>query len=216
MTEKNGLRTVVTVIYSCNDNCISCPAPRKGNRENPSLEKIKSEIDKVLKFSKHIEFNGGEPTLRKDMIKILNYTEKHSNEISLLTNAQKFYYEKYAQKVMQLITELKLQDSIYFTGDLDHDEFLTVLSKSTLYLRTYIKDGIASSVLEALSLNVPVVACDNSIRPESVVIYQNEDVKDIVNKVRYVIDDLENIRKKIKKPYIKDTVSEEISIIEKA
>ncbi len=117
---------------------------------------------------------------------------------------------------MQLIKELQLEESVYFTGDLEHDTFLTILSKSSLYLRTHFKDGVSSSVLEALSLRVPVVACENGIRPESVVTYENGEIKDIVDKICFVIENLEDIRRNIKKPYIEDTVSKEISIIEKA
>jgi glycosyltransferase involved in cell wall biosynthesis len=145
--------------------------------------------------------------------------QKYKNAFLILMGSntpENSEFEKYAEKIFNLIKELQLEKSIYFTGDLDHDTFLSILSKSSLYLRTYVKDGISSSVLEALSLNVPVVACENGIRPESAVVYQNEDVKEMVEKICYVIDNLEEVKKNIKKPYIADTVSQEISIIDKA
>jgi MoaA/NifB/PqqE/SkfB family radical SAM enzyme len=74
--EKNKFRSFATVIYDCNDNCISCPVPRKENRINPELEEIKKQVDKILKSSDHVEINGGEPMLRKDLLRILKYIDK--------------------------------------------------------------------------------------------------------------------------------------------
>ena len=47
---------------------------------------------------------------------------------------------------------LRHPDRICFVADLDRDAFLTALQRSTLYLRTPITDGVASSVLESLAL----------------------------------------------------------------
>ena len=51
-----------------------------------------------------------------------------------------------------------LHDRVLITGDLTHEQFLGRLSRSAVYVRTPVSDGVASSVLEALSLGVPVVA----------------------------------------------------------
>ena len=113
--------TFVPVIYDCNDNCISCPVPRKKNKKNPEFEDIKKEIDYVLTYSKHIEINGGEPTLRKDLLKILGYIErKNPSEIGLLTNAQTFYYEKFAKEIAK-IKNLKIITTLYGHNSTTHD-----------------------------------------------------------------------------------------------
>ena len=115
------MKTFVPVTYDCNDNCISCPVPRRQHKDNPSLEDIKKEIDEALKNSKHIEINGGEPTLRKDLLKILTYIEKKNPlEIGLLTNARSFYYENLTKKISK-IKNLKIITTLYGHNPQVHD-----------------------------------------------------------------------------------------------
>ena len=118
-----------------------------------------------------------------------------------------------SEEVKKIITELNLSGNIYFAGDQNHDSFLTILSQSDTYLRTPVKDGVCSSVLEALSLGVPVVASENNRRPESVITYENEDANSMVNVLGKVFSEMEKVKKKVVKPVIKDTVSEELSIL---
>jgi glycosyltransferase involved in cell wall biosynthesis len=77
--------------------------------------------------------------------------------------------------VQSAMQRRRVADRICFVDDLDHDAFLTTLERSALYLRTPITDGVAASVLEALALGVPVVACDNNTRPAGVVTYTADD-----------------------------------------
>jgi glycosyltransferase involved in cell wall biosynthesis len=48
--------------------------------------------------------------------------------------------------------------SLLLLGNLKHDEFLTLLTRCSTYLRSPACDGVAASVLESLALNIPVVA----------------------------------------------------------
>lgn len=138
-------KTFVPVIYDCNDNCISCPVPRRQNKENPTFESIKKEIDEVLKVSEHIELNGGEPMLRRDMFKILNYIEKkNADEIGLLTNAQIFYYKEYTKEIAR-IKNLKIITTLYGHNSRIHDA-ITRTPKSFEYklkgLNNLIKNNV--------------------------------------------------------------------------
>ena len=60
---------------------------------------------------------------------------------------------------------------------------MTALSQATVCVRTHQRDGISSSVLEALALGVPVVAADNPMRPSQVHTYQADDPQDLAAKV---------------------------------
>jgi MoaA/NifB/PqqE/SkfB family radical SAM enzyme len=123
MKEQINLNPIdyIPVIYDCNDNCISCPVSRKGERKNPDYDNIIKDIDKILKYSDHISFNGGEPTLRNDIINILKYTEKKdAKEIFLLTNSKSFYYEKLAKEI-SLINNLKIITTLYGGSSKIHD-----------------------------------------------------------------------------------------------
>lgn len=118
-----------------------------------------------------------------------------------------------SEKVKALAEELGIAAHVYFAGDLDHDDFLTHISISTLKLRTPIRDGIASSVLEALALGVPVVASENERRPPSTITYNHEDVADMVRALRETLDDPEGARSRVVKPEIRDTVAEEVAVL---
>jgi glycosyltransferase involved in cell wall biosynthesis len=98
-------------------------------------------------------------------------------------------------------------------GELDHDEFLTVLTRSTLYLRTPTTDGVASSVLEALALGVPTLAAENGTRPAGVVTFRGQDPVDLADKLQYVIDERDSILANIPALEIRDTLSEEIAVL---
>jgi len=78
------------------------------------------------------------------------------------------------------------RESLLLLGSLTHDEFLTLLSRCFICLRTPACDGVAASVLEAIALGVPVVASENRRRPNGVVTYNDMDAVDMSQKLVYV------------------------------
>lgn len=125
-------------------------------------------------------------------------------------------YEDDSEEIKQLVKKLGLTDAVYFTGDVDHDTFLTYLKRATLYLRTPVKDGVCSSVLEALALKTPVVASENESRPPGVITYENGNIEDMIEKVRYVVENRDKVVKGMPEPDIPDTVAVEIKLARKA
>jgi len=120
---------------------------------------------------------------------------------------------QFSEDYVRLIQERNLVDKILLTGNLPRDEFLAVLARGALYLRTPIGDGVAASVLEALFLGIPVVAVDNGTRPPSCVVYRDGDLEDMINKVEYVIQNRESISSDIHKPEEMDTLESEIKVL---
>ena len=104
-------------------------------------------------------------------------------------------------------------ERICLIDDLDHEAFLTVLQRSTLYLRTPITDGVASSVLESLALRVPVVACENGNRPAGVVTYPAEDAKSMAAAVERVLADRANVVASLAVIEAADTLSDEVALL---
>lgn len=86
------------------------------------------------------------------------------------------------------------RQSLLLLGNLTHDQFLTLLRRCTVYLRTPACDGVAASVLESLALGVPVVASENGRRPHGVVTYSDMDAADMADKLRYVVEHLEDVK----------------------
>lgn len=106
-----------------------------------------------------------------------------------------------------------VEDRICFVEDLDHDAFLTVMQRSALYLRTPITDGVASSVLEALALGTPVVACENGTRPIGVITYPAEDSGQMAAAVEHVLDHRAAIAGGLSGVEMRDTLSTEVALL---
>jgi glycosyltransferase involved in cell wall biosynthesis len=102
---------------------------------------------------------------------------------------------------------------VLMMDELDHDGFLTVLTKSTLYIRTPTTDGVAASVLEALALGVPVIAAENGTRPVGVITYKGDDHLDLASKVHNALDRRDDLVANLPRPEIEDTLSEELRIL---
>ncbi len=73
-------------------------------------------------------------------------------------------------------------------SDLPHPICLAVMSRLDLFARCTYYDGDAISVREALALGLPVVASDTDYRPEGVTLFTKGDVKNLVKKLRYTLE----------------------------
>ena len=71
----------------CNLECMHCYLECGRKNEELSLNKIKEIIKEASDIGvEKIHFDGGEPLLREDFSKILNYTDKFSFKTSMVTN----------------------------------------------------------------------------------------------------------------------------------
>lgn len=98
--------------------------------------------------------------------------------------------------VQQYVAEWSDEErqGLLLLGNLPHDEFLTLLGRCTAYLRTPMCDGVAASVLESLALGVPVIASDNSSRPNGVTTYRDKDEADLRAKLGLVIEQYSQLK----------------------
>jgi glycosyltransferase involved in cell wall biosynthesis len=115
--------------------------------------------------------------------------------------------------VEEAIARRGLGERICFVDDLDHDAFLTAMQQMALYLRTPITDGVASSVLEALALRVPVVACENGTRPAGVLTYPAEDAAAMAEAVTRVLAHRERAVAGLAAVSLPDTVMDEVRLL---
>jgi len=106
-----------------------------------------------------------------------------------------------------------LREHVWCAGDLDHDQFLTLLSRCHFYVRTPSKDGVCSSVLEALSLGIPVIASENGHRPSSVITVPAADGEALAAAVERAWDAYPEVRAAVVKPEIEDTVGQEAELL---
>jgi glycosyltransferase involved in cell wall biosynthesis len=104
---------------------------------------------------------------------------------------------------------------IMFTGSVGRDEFLTMLGRSDLFVRTPVTDGVCSSVLESLYLGVPVLAVENNNRPPQVVTYLENSLEQLSSSLKETLDGLDDIRDKLAEIQLpeKDSVEELVDIV---
>jgi len=121
--------------------------------------------------------------------------------------------EGVGEAVEERIRHHGLEAHICLVDDLDHDAFLTALSRSTLYLRTPITDGVASSVLEALALGVPVVGCENGTRPPGVLTYTADKADEMAAQMEHVIANRARVVEALGRVEVPDTVADEIALL---
>ena len=115
--------------------------------------------------------------------------------------------------VQNRLAQPDLRDKVLVVDDLSHSQFLTTLARSAVCLRTHLSDGVCSSVLEALSLGVPVVACENGNRPPGVVTYAARDVDGLAATLEDVLKRRSEIVERLERPEVRDTLAEEVELL---
>jgi glycosyltransferase involved in cell wall biosynthesis len=106
-----------------------------------------------------------------------------------------------------------LDGVVFQAGDLSHDQCMTVISRAHIFVRTPKKDGVSSSVLEALSLGIPVIASDNGTRPPGVITFQAGDATDLAARIVDVWQRYHAVRSELVPPSIQDTVQSEATLL---
>jgi glycogen(starch) synthase len=81
------------------------------------------------------------------------------------------------------IHETGLDDNVLLLGDVNHDTCLALMSASDVFIRPTLQDGDSTSVREALSLGVPVVASRIGTRPTGAILFQPGDVGEMLSKI---------------------------------
>lgn len=97
--------------------------------------------------------------------------------------------------------------------DLDHDRFLTALSRAAVFLRSHVSDGVCSSVLEALYLRVPVVAAENGQRPAGVLTYAADNPADLAIVLHDAIEHRDQLAATLPAVELPDTLTVEADVL---
>ncbi|MCF8075936.1 MAG: glycosyltransferase [Desulfotignum sp.] len=110
---------------------------------------------------------------------------------------------------MTMAKEKGVDTNILQTGEKAHDNFLSLVERSTLMIRVHRSDGVCSSVMEALAKGVPVVADDNGTRPDGVVVFNPGDSMDLVAKVKMAVANRSQVTSRISGMFDRDAIDEE-------
>lgn len=90
--------------FSCNNNCIVCSLKdRQEFYPDRTTEEIMKDISEAGKKGFNtVEFTGGEPTIRKDIVELVSYARKIGFEtIAISTNGRMFSYAPFAEKIIK-------------------------------------------------------------------------------------------------------------------
>lgn len=109
-----------------------------------------------------------------------------------------------SEGIQELIGELGLSGNILIAGNLQHNNFLTILKKSDVYVRTHLNDGVCSSVLESLYLGVPVVASANETRPKHTIIFEGGNGEELYEQTLYALKNINELKRTIKENPLED------------
>lgn len=99
------------------------------------------------------------------------------------------------------------RQSLLLLGNLTHETFLTLLSRCFACIRTPACDGVAASVLESLSMGIPVVASENGRRPPGTITYEETDAADLTAKLVHLMENDSAIRASLERLERSDNVS---------
>jgi len=100
----NNKNLIVLTGFSCNNNCIICSVKDKMvNYPDRSFEDLCNELKKGIKNGFNwVEFTGGEPTIRSDIIKLVETAKELGyQKIAFSTNGRLFSYNEFCQKIIQ-------------------------------------------------------------------------------------------------------------------
>ena len=94
----------IAVTYRCNNKCRFCYAysPYRESEEM-TTEEIKRVID-IIVDDAHVpslSFTGGEPTLREDLLELIEYARGKGLRVNLITNGRRCSDPEYVQKLME-------------------------------------------------------------------------------------------------------------------
>lgn len=82
----------VELTYGCNLKCVHCYNPKHISSVQIDVNKMKEVIDQARELGVfHITFSGGECTLHKDFIEIVEYARSKRMSVEIFTNGQTLY-----------------------------------------------------------------------------------------------------------------------------
>jgi len=97
------IKTSIIMGYECNNNCRFCyDGGYKRTLPPMTTDQVKKELrEAASRGSSIVDFMGGEPTIRKDIIQLVRYAKKLGfKTISVTTNGKMFYYEEFVKKMV--------------------------------------------------------------------------------------------------------------------
>jgi glycosyltransferase involved in cell wall biosynthesis len=117
----------------------------------------------------------------KDAVDALDLVRRVLPGAGLLVALTKYGEAAYEADLATKIGALGLEEHVLVQRDLP--DFVSVMKRSDVFLRSTLVDGDSISVREALFLGVPAVVSDTPFRPDGVVLFRKGDAGDMAEKL---------------------------------
>ena len=95
------------------------------------------------------------------------------------------------KKIKKLIKKYSLQNNVKLIGSLSHDDVLKYLSKMDIYIHPSLTEGLPRTVMEAMSLGLPVTGTEVGGIPELVsdkLTFKKRSVYSIIDKINFLLN----------------------------
>ena len=133
----------------------------------------------------------------QDLIEAFNKCSIQNNNLRLLIVGD----GNYKQELERQANESKFRENILFYGTKDHKEVIDILSKSDIFVNPSYSEGLPTSVMEAASVGLSIIATDvggtNEIieHNKSGILYKPHDVDQLAKEIMGLIKDATKSRK---------------------
>lgn len=152
MTKKQTL--LIMTGFSCNSNCLMCSVrPKAEFYSNRSTQEI---IDDLLRGKnqgyQEVEFTGGEPTIRSDILDLIKLAKKlNYKKIAISTNGRMLSYDKFCKDIVK-----NGVNSLTFTINAHNKKLGDAISRTPKSFEQSLR-GIRNAVREGLDVSVNTV-----------------------------------------------------------
>ncbi len=117
----------IELTYNCNLKCVHCYNPKNNNNVQINLKDMKQIIDEAREIGCfNITFSGGECTLVKDFIEIVEYARKKRLSVHIFTNGQTLYDNPVLLDKLIKLYPCNIGLSLYSLNKDTHEKITTV------------------------------------------------------------------------------------------
>ena len=179
-----------------------------------NMEHVNSEpLKKIITVSRLVEKNGIEYLIRA--IKVLD--EEYNLKVALRI----FGDGKLREKLEKIVEDFKIK-GVEFAGEIANKEVYDRLKQADVFVRPSLSEGLGNAFLEAMSVNVPVIATPVGGIPDFLEegktgwFCNTKDPKSIAEKIKYILDEknksevnevVENAKKMVEEKYNWDLIA---------
>ena len=176
------MRTYLYLTYRCNCNCFFC-ASDETNIITHDNEICFEDVKRFLIKSpdkQHLIISGGEPTIHKDFLKIVEFAKRYYENITLLTNGIKFSDIEFLQRTIDMGVN---RISIPFYTPIKEEHNQMVGNPASL-----------DNVMACLS-NLNALITNNSIDVRIKLLLARFTYRTIPDSIEYIVSNFPNIRR---------------------